>query len=89
VAPPTITSITPNSGPKTGGTTVTIKGTNFVSGGSFGVKINNIAATNIVRIDASTIKAKTPASTTTGAKTLKVTNNDGQFATKAGSFTYV
>jgi PKD repeat protein len=88
VAPPAISSITPNSGPTTGNTAITIRGTNFVSGGLFGVKIGGVTATNVTRINATTITAKTPAGTA-GAKNVVVTNNDGQTATKAGGFTYV
>jgi PKD repeat protein/FtsP/CotA-like multicopper oxidase with cupredoxin domain len=85
---PTITSITPNSGPTIGNTTVTIRGTNFVSGGSFGVKVGGWAATNVTWINATTITAKTPKGTA-GARTVAVTNRDGQTATLAGGFTYV
>jgi PKD repeat protein len=85
---PTISSITPNSGPIKGNTPITISGTNFVSGGSFGVKIGGVAATSVSRINATTITAKTPAGTA-GARTVAVTNNDGQTATKASGFTYV
>jgi PKD repeat protein len=87
-SPPTITSITPDSGPRTGNTTVWIKGTHFVSGGSFSVKIGGVAATSILRFNTTTIRAKTPAGTP-GARTVVVTNNDGQKATRVGGFTYL
>ena len=82
------TSIMPVSGPKAGGTKITIKGARFLSGGSFGVKIGSKAATNVVRVNATTITAKTP-SGSAGAKNVVVTNNDGQSATRAGGFTYL
>jgi parallel beta-helix repeat protein len=82
------TSITPVSGPTTGGTAITIKGARFVSGGSFGIKIGSKAATNVVRVNATTIRAKTPPGTA-GSKNVVVTNNDGQSATKTGGFTYI
>jgi hypothetical protein len=88
VAPPTITIITPNTGPAQGNTPITIRGANFVSGGLFGVKIGGLPATNVVRINATTITAKTPEGTA-GAKDVVVTNNDGQTATKVGGFTCV
>jgi hypothetical protein len=67
---------------------VTIRGTRFVSGGSFGVKIGSKAAINVVRVNATTITAKTP-SGSAGAKNVVVTNNDGQSATRADGFTYI
>jgi hypothetical protein len=78
----------PNTGPTAGNTLVTIRGTNFVSGGSFGVKIGSGAATTVTRINATAISARTPAGTA-GATTVLVTNKDGQTATKPRGFTYV
>lgn len=83
-----ITSIKPVFGLSAGGTKVTIKGSGFVSGGSFGVKIGNKAAKNVIRVNATTITAKTP-SGSAGAKNVVVTNNDGQSATITGGFTYI
>jgi parallel beta-helix repeat protein len=88
ITPPAITSITPVSGPTAGNTPVTIKGTNFVSGGLFGVKVGGAAATSVVRVNATTIMAKTPAGSA-GARNVVVTNKDGQNATKVGGFTYL
>jgi parallel beta-helix repeat protein len=82
-----LTSIMPVSGPKAGGTKITIKGARFVSGGSFGVKIGSRAATGVKWINSTTITAKTPAGSA-GAKNVVVINNDGQSATKTGGFTY-
>ncbi|PKL70014.1 MAG: hypothetical protein CVV30_01175 [Methanomicrobiales archaeon HGW-Methanomicrobiales-1] len=92
VALPTFTSITPNSGLPAGGTAVTIVGTNFVSGGSFGVTIGGIAATSVVRVNSTHITAVTPASSppgSTGARNVVITNNDGQTATGTNAYTYV
>ncbi|MBN2734344.1 MAG: IPT/TIG domain-containing protein, partial [Methanomicrobiaceae archaeon] len=55
---PTFTGITPVSGPTTGGTSVTITGTNFFPGGSFGVTIGGLDATGVY-VDATTITATT------------------------------
>jgi hypothetical protein len=85
---PTFTSIAPTSGPIAGGMSVTIVGTNFVSGGSFGVTIGGASATSVVRVDASHITAVTPAGTV-GAQNVTITNNDGQSVTGTGSYTYV
>ena len=84
---PTFTSITPSSGPISGGTSVTILGGNFVNGGSFGVSIGGVAATNIVLVNANQITAVTPAGTA-GSKDVVITNNDGQTATGTNAYTY-
>ena len=77
IAGPTFTSIAPTSGPSAGGTPVTITGSNFVAGPSFGVTIGSVAATSVVRVDATHITAVTPAGTA-GAKDVVVTSSDGQ-----------
>jgi hypothetical protein len=56
---PTVTSITPASGPAAGGTNVTITGTNFQSNAT--VTIGGVAATSVVRVNDTTITCKTPA----------------------------
>jgi phosphatidylserine/phosphatidylglycerophosphate/cardiolipin synthase-like enzyme len=82
---PTVGSITPNSGPTTGGTSVTITGTNFVSGAS--VSIGGTAATGVSVNSSTSITATTPAHAA-GAANVVVTNPDNQSATLAGGFTY-
>ena len=56
---PTVTSVSPNSGPVAGGTSVTITGTNFavVASATFG----GVAATNVVVVNSTTMTATTPA----------------------------
>jgi len=85
-AAPTISSVTPSSGPTTGGTSVTIKGTNFAS--SVTVTFGGTNATNVVRVNATTITARTPARASAGSVAVIVRNPDGQQATLAGGFTY-
>ncbi len=85
---PTFTSITPANGPAAGGTTVTIVGTNFVSGGSLNVTIGGVAATNVVVADSTHITATTPAGTA-GSQNVVITNNDGQTVTATGAYTYM
>ncbi len=51
-------SITPGSGPESGGTAVTITGSNFT--GATGVTFDGIAGTSFVVVDDSTITASTP-----------------------------
>ena len=81
--PPTIASITPASGILTGGTAVTIAGTGFNQG--LEVLIDGVTATAIIVVSATQITAATPARPV-GAKDVKITNPDGQYA--AGVFTY-
>ena len=82
---PTLTSVSPTSGPTTGGTTITLTGTNFVSGAT--VRVGGVAATNVVFSSATQVTARTPAGTA-GARDVQITNPNGQSATRAGAFTY-
>src|ERR1700722_1640714 len=59
VAPPTVSGMSPNSGPVGGGTAVTITGTNFAAGAA--VMFGGTAATSIVVVSSTTITAATPA----------------------------
>ncbi len=82
---PTLTSVSPTSGPTTGGTTITLTGTNFVSGAT--VRVGGVAATNVVFSSATRVTARTPAGTA-GARDVRITNPNGQSATRTGAFTY-
>ncbi len=82
---PTLTSVSPTSGPTAGGTTITLTGTNFVSGAT--VRVGGTAATNVAFVSATQLTARTPAGTA-GARDVQVTNPDGQSATRTGAFTY-
>src|SRR4029077_20107413 len=54
---PTVTSVSPNTGPATGGTSVTITGTNFVSGAT--VTLGGTPATSVVVASSTQITATT------------------------------
>ena len=82
-APPTITSITPSSGPAAGGTSVTIAGTNL-SGAS--VTFGGTAATGVTAT-ATQITCTTPAGSA-GAVDVVATTVGGS-ATSAAGYTYV
>lgn len=82
---PTVTSITPNSGPNTGGTSVTITGTHL--GGATSVTIGGGAASGVTIVDDNTITATTP-SGILGAADVAVTTPSGT-GTGVGLFTYV
>ena len=83
---PGITSITPNSGPVTGGTPVIILGKDFAAGAT--VTIGGAAASNIVVVEDSRITAVTPAVANPGAVDV-VVNSNSKTATLQGGFTYV
>src|SRR5208282_1646272 len=85
VVPPTVSSVSPNSGTTAGGTAVTITGTNFATGAT--VTFGGTAATNIVVVSGTQITATTPAGSA-GAVTVTVTVN-GQSGSLANGFTYV
>src|SRR5215469_11915990 len=81
---PTVTSVSPNSGPTAGGTAVTITGANFASGAT--VTFGGAAASNVVVVSSTTITATTPAGNA-GAVTVTVTVN-GQSGSLPNGFTY-
>ena len=76
--PPTVTSISPNNGPFSGGTSVSITGTNFVSGAT--VTFGGVAANSMNVVSTTSITATTP-SHAAGSVDVTVTNPDGQSAT--------
>lgn len=80
---PTVTGVSPNVGPASGGTAVTITGTNFANGAT--VTFGTSAATNVMVVNATSITASAPAGT--GAVTVTVTVN-GQSGSLANAFTY-
>jgi hypothetical protein len=82
---PTLTSVSPTSGPTAGGTTITLTGTNFASGAT--VRVGGVAATSVTFASSTRLTARTPAGTV-GAKDVVVTNPSGRTATRAGGFTY-
>ena len=85
VAPPTITSFTPTSGPTTGGTTVTITGTNFT--GATSVKFGTTAAASYTVTSSTKIKAVTkPHAAGTVKISIKTVDGTG---TSSGNFTFV
>jgi hypothetical protein len=83
-----ISGVSPSSGTTAGGTAITITGTNFTSGGLFGVTVGGVAATNVTRVSSTSITAITPAGSA-GAVDVIVTNNDGQTASSVRGFTYL
>jgi len=84
IVPPTVSSVTPNTGSTAGGTSVTITGTNFATGAT--VTFGATAATNVVVVNSTSITATTPAGSA-GAVTVKVTVS-GQSGNLTNGFTY-
>ena len=83
-AAPTVTAITPNTGPPAGGTAVTITGTDFT--GATAVTIGGIAVTSFTVVNSTTLTTTTPAHAA-GKVDVAVTTPSGT-ATGAGLYTY-
>ncbi len=85
--PPTVTGISPTSGPTTGGTSVTITGTGFTSSAT--VMFGSVTATAVTVNSATSISATSPAESA-GTVNVTVTTPSGTSATStADQFTYV
>jgi large repetitive protein len=86
VAPPSISTAAPDSGPVSGGTTITISGAGFASGAT--IAFGTAPATSVNVASASSITAVAPAGGA-GSVDLVVSNPDGQTARLARGFTYI
>jgi hypothetical protein len=89
---PSINSVSPATGPTSGGTTFTVSGNGFVSGAT--VTVGGRPAGQINFVNATTMTALSPLGPASGETPLLtqdvvVTNPDGTRITKAGGFTYV
>jgi plastocyanin len=86
--PPTISNISPATGPTSGGTPITITGTLFQSGAT--VKIGALLATDVTVVSATSITARTPLGPATEqlSSDVVVTNPDSTKATATGAFTW-
>ena len=84
VSAPTISAVNPNTGTTTGGTAITITGTNLT--GASSVQVGSGYATSVVVVNDTTVTAVTPAGTA-GAQNVSVTTAGG-IATLTGGFTY-
>jgi hypothetical protein len=84
-AAPTISGVSPNAGPTSGGTLVTISGSNFQAGAS--VSFGGAASPNVLVSGATQIQATTPP-LAAGTVSVSVKNPDGQAGTLASAFTF-
>ena len=82
---PTVSSASPANGPASGGTSITITGTDFVSGAT--VTVGGAACTSVVFVSATSLTCTTPAGTA-GARDIVVTNPSTLAGTGAGAFTF-
>ena len=82
---PTVSAIAPSSGSISGGTSVTIAGSGFLTGAT--VKLGGTAATNVTVVNSASITATTAAHAA-GAVNVLVTNTDGQNGTLTSGYTY-
>lgn len=83
--PPTLTGISPSTGPASGGTTVTLSGANFASGAT--MTIGGVAATGVSVVSSTSITGMTAAHAA-GAADVVVTQS-GLTARLTGAFTYL
>jgi hypothetical protein len=82
---PTVTGITPSTGPTSGGTGVTITGTGFQSGAT--VSLGGTPATNVI-VGSSTSITATTAAHAAGAVSVVVTNSDSQSDSLPNGYSY-
>jgi hypothetical protein len=82
---PSVVSISPASGPATGGSSVVIAGSNFESGAT--VRIGGAAATDVVVVSATEIQAVAPPGVA-GAQDVTVENPSHLSGTLYGGYTY-
>lgn len=84
---PTVASITPASGPLTGGAVVTITGTNFAPGAT--VKFGEEAASAVTLVSPTALAVVVPAVPAGGVRDITVTNADGRTALLTGAYTFI
>lgn len=82
---PSVSSVSPTSGPVTGGTTVTLLGNGFQSGAS--VDFGSLAAASVAFVSSTELQATTPSSQG-GTVSVVVTNPDSQSGTLSAGYTF-
>ena len=94
--PPTVYAIVPSSGPKSGGTVITIVGNNFKPNSAViigGLQASNVQATACSdsgdgHLNCGILYATTPGRGVAGSTSVIVLNQNGQAAYVSGGFTY-
>jgi hypothetical protein len=87
VPPPTIASLSPRSGTRSGGTLVTIRGGGFSTAVPASVTFGGAAATSVTIVDATTLTARTPAHAT-GSVDVAITTSKGS-TTSTSAFRFL
>ena len=82
---PTLTTLSPTSGPKAGGTLVTLNGTNFVSGAK--VYFGGVLSPSITFVSATQLRATTPAGSS-GNQAVTMVNPSGLNVVKQNAFQF-
>lgn len=88
---PTVTSVSPSRGVPSGGTPVTLTGTNFFGGARVYFSQTSgpaLACTGIMVVNTTTITCTTPSFDSEGPSTITVTNADTQSGSLVGGFNY-
>jgi hypothetical protein len=85
-AAPTVTSLTPTSGTRNGGTSITITGTGFVAGAT--VTIGGATCTSPSVVSPTSLTCTTGAHGLANNQTLVVTNPDGQIGSRNNAYNY-
>ncbi|WP_339295021.1 IPT/TIG domain-containing protein [Paenibacillus sp. FSL W7-1279] len=82
---PTVTSVSPNTGSKSGGNIITVYGTNIQSGAKVEINGVSVAATFL---SSTQLRIRVPASSVVGGVSVTIVNPDGQTGTLADAYTY-
>jgi len=83
---PEIAAVSPNLGPKAGGTVISVTGGNFVNGAT--VYVNGVLCNNIVFVSASELRCSTPASNGGGVVNITVVNPGGFETVRNAAFSF-
>ena len=77
---PTLTGVTPDSGPPEGGTLVTLLGTGFLAdgAGTTTITFDGVSATGVLVLDDGHVQCLTPPGPTRTSATLELTNRNGR-----------
>jgi hypothetical protein len=81
-------SLSPNTGPTSGGTVVTLQGQETSWGPDTQVYVDLVACTNVEFVSETELRCATPAGTT-GSKSVRVRTGDGNDSDVLDAFTYV
>ncbi|HEV2083091.1 MAG TPA: IPT/TIG domain-containing protein [Brevundimonas sp.] len=85
-ARPSITGVSPATGPQSGGTNVTLTGSNLT--GTTAVTVGGVAATNVTVVSDTQVTFTTAAAPTAGAASISATNSVGT-GTLTSAFAYI